>query len=564
MKSTLLLRLVGLFLSTLLLAPTAAAQKNSSKAREFPAYGFSFKPLKDWSDVPPDGQMKALHVIGQFEAKRGVTVKTESNARLEYRPSLKVLKIDPPQSKSTGQSSGGGSLRNRLGTEAAAEKGAEEFVMDIFGPALRKDEYKLVEPEISTIKAKGIQAERNEILAFTVFDNGAFDMLFDVYTFRLPDYRIVFVWSYPAEKKTRKKWGKAVEKSMKSFKLDLNSIQTSSVKDVDSDSDYEDLLEFHRNEVMQTPGWHLVETPSKQYLIKTNSDNKKQIQEVIKRLEASRKIYEQDFPPAEPITSVSVVRICASKEDFQRYGRTSEGTAGYFNPASEELVLYFGETGKDATLSVISHEGFHQYCHFLFNRSEAHRWFDEGHGDYYGAWKMKGSKLVPNKDMKGGLSRIPTIKQMVREGTFKPVRRHVRFDHPTWQNQGPGGTGCYAESFSIVYFLREGARGKVSKKYWKSEYANIIPNYIRVLDEGFTQAYDAIQKDADEQLKALADSDADFELIQAAKERAEHPWNYLDQRTKTEIWNKAMGESWGKIDEIEFEERWKKFVSDEL
>ncbi|MGB0953729.1 MAG: hypothetical protein ACPG31_10920 [Planctomycetota bacterium] len=562
-----LLSLFVLLFAVLATAPEAHAQKNGNKYRPWPAYGFEFKPLKDWADSPVDENGKRFGVIGKFEAERGPSLQAENNERFTYNCSLTVLKIDPQAATTESSSDSGGGLRGRVGKEKAAEKTGKDYVGQLFAGALRKDEYALVEPELETIKAKGIVGEREIINTFAVFNVGALDVVYDVYTFRLPDYKVMFIWDYPADKKLRKKWSKAVEKSMKSFRFDLEDAEPSSVRKVNSESAYEDLIEYHRTDVEQTPGWRLVESPSKQYLIKTNSDNKKRITEVIKRLEASRLLFEEDFPPATPITSISVVRVCGTEKDFHLYGNTSPGVAGWFNPRSEELVLYFGEGSKESALSVVTHEGFHQYCHFLFNRSAAHRWFDEGHGDYYGAWELKGKRMVPNEDMRGGLARLPEIKKMIREGTYKPMRRHVRFSHREWQSQGPSNVSCYAQSFSLIYFLREGARGKVKKKYWKEEYADIIPSYIRHLDDGFRTAYEEIKEQAEEELQALIDAEAEFELIETAKKVIESPWDYLDRykpEARQEIWARAMGESWGKIDEVEFEERWVKYVEDEL
>ena len=64
MKSSRLLSLLLFAFSILFLAPEAQAQKNGSKYREFPAYGFEFKPLKDFLDVPSDARKKAAGVIG--------------------------------------------------------------------------------------------------------------------------------------------------------------------------------------------------------------------------------------------------------------------------------------------------------------------------------------------------------------------------------------------------------------------------------------------------------------------------------------------------------------------
>jgi hypothetical protein len=550
-----------------MLAPEASAQKNGTKPRPFPAYGFTFKPLKDWADVPVDERTRAAGVIAQLNAEKPVRVKTPDNRQMLFQPELKVLKVDPPKA-STEDTSGdeGGGLRGRVTKEKAKENTGKDYIAMLFGGALRMEEFNLLELETDEFKiSKDFIGLEEHVTSYVVTTGGGLDANFHVYTFQLPDYKIVFVWFVPSlgEKKD-KKWNKAVEKSMKSMRLKLDKIETSSVRSVNSDSDYDDLIEFHENDVAQTPGWKLIETPSKNYLIKTNSDDKKDINEVIRRLEASRKLYEQDFPPSKPITQISVVRICATQDDFNTYGNTGAGVAGYFNPGSEELVLYFPQGSADMTMSVMTHEGFHQYCHFLFNRAAAHRWFDEGHGDYYGAWKMRGKTLVPNEDMKGGLSRTPEIKKMIKEGTVAPLSKHIRFNHPEWQGQGPSNVSCYAQSFSIIYFLREGARGKVSSKYWKKEYADIIPNYIKYLNEGFTAAFEEITKEAEETLELLRESDADAKMIEVAERRVKTPWRYLDAQDKAEIWAKAMGESWGKIDEYEFEERWSEFVLKEL
>ena len=55
---------------------------------------------------------------------------------------------------------------------------------------------------------------------------------------------------------------------------------------------------------------------------------------------------------------------------------------------------------------VMRHEAFHQYCHFLFGQSEAHRWFDEGHADYYGGMKVTGSRGKITPKMPAGLDRL--------------------------------------------------------------------------------------------------------------------------------------------------------------
>lgn len=558
------LRVFALFAFALLFSVPAQAQKNGTKVRPFPAYGFEFKPLKDFKDVPVREDLERRNVIGVLQSEKGVYVKMEGNRVQPVEPIVYVTQIFPKAAvtesdSDSDDSGGGGGLRGRVGREAPKEVTSTEYILELFGGALRADEFRSVEPEIDDeFKAKGVVGKREEYETFFVTGGAAFDAIFDVYTFQMPDYKVMFIWTYPAEEKTRKKWSKAVAKAMKSFKVTETE---SMAEEVGASDSYEKIIAFQQSKVDQTPGWELIEVDSKRYVLVTNMDDKKKIKMVIKRLEASRDLFEEDFPPQEEITAVSVVRICATLDDFSTYSGMGAGVAGYFSPSTEELVLYFDpDSGEDLTLSVMTHEAFHQYCHFLFDRSEAHRWFDEGQGDYYGAFKMVGSKLKPNEDMKGGLSRVPEIKQMLKDKTYKPLSKHIRFSHQEWQTQGPTNVSCYAQSFSIVYFLREGARGRVSKKYWKDEYADIIPNYVRVLNQGYQEAYNEGRGEIEEQIDALEEAGED--IPDWLRERLSHP--DVDQQQKQEIWAKAMGESWGKIDESEFEERWIEYVLDKM
>ena len=60
------------------------------------------------------------------------------------------------------------------------------------------------------------------------------------------------------------------------------------------------------------------------------------------------------------------------------------------------------EYDRNSTYAVMTHEAFHQYCFFLFDQSEAHRWFDEGHGDYYGGAKFSGRRAKITSKMPAG------------------------------------------------------------------------------------------------------------------------------------------------------------------
>ncbi len=348
-----------------------------------------------------------------------------------------------------------------------------------------------------------------------------------------------------------KTWKKGLRKSASTFEPIKR--KNSAVAEEGAKKDYKTMLAEAQVLAEQVEGWQALPTPSERFIILTSATKRNFIKEVVTRLEASRDVYERDFPPPKAFDHVSIVRICGSETEFHRYGNTGRGVAGWFNPSSTELVLYDAvEIDRNMTYAVVSHEAFHQYCHFLFGESEAHRWFDEGHGDYYGGIKLSAGRAKITPQMPSGLDRLQVIREMVREGTYKPVSDHINYDHRQWQTQGPSNVSCYAQSWSIIYFLRMGALGKVSRKVWKKEYADIIPNYVSTLSTGFSTAYEKTRSEREKKAKAEGrELTADEAKV-----------NRMDLRggAKGEIWREAMDASWGQIDIDQFEEDWILYV----
>ena len=156
--------------------------------------------------------------------------------------------------------------------------------------------------------------------------------------------------------------------------------------------------------------------------------------------------------------------------------------------------------------------------------------------------------------MPAGLDRLSVIKEMVNQDTYVPVEEHVNYDHQSWQGQGPSNVSCYAQSWSIIYMLRRGSLGKVPKKVWKDEYADIIPNYVSTLSAGFEEAYAEIRAK-----RKGSDEDEEGELSDEEIDRIS-----LSSKQKEEIWEAAMDASWGQIDMDEFEENWRVYVKDHI
>ena len=500
------------------LADTATAQRTlTSKSFTDSENGYRIKHPKGWTVTPILPQLRAGGLIFQLES-------LDSDPAWGELSILRLEKNDPSVETSTRRTLSQALSSPPFGLRGFSER---EVVVD----------------ESLTIKKTPAHHLRWSIPRAWI----------DSWTMRLPEYDICLVFVVHKEDDFADSWLRLYTKSARTFE----QVERTERLDLEDAETYEDVLTYYDTEAQRTPGWRAIPTPSENFVIKTNSDNKRFIDDAIERLERSREIFEQDFPPPEDFDHISVVRLCDKEEEFHQYGGTGGGTVGWFNPRTTELVLYDAVAiDRNMTFAVMSHEAFHQYCYFLFGRSEAHRWFDEGHGDYYGSFKFKGKKATVTAKMPGGLERFSGIKAMIREGTYARLEDHLNFSHRQWQSQGPRNVSPYEQSWSIIYMLRQGSLGKVSKKMWKEEYADILPNYVRILNDEFARAYedqvDEVWKLADEEDREPTEE----ELHEASTE--------VDEVTKQKIWDEAMKGSWGRIDLDEFEENWLLYVSKHL
>ena len=363
----------------------------------------------------------------------------------------------------------------------------------------------------------------------------------DTWSFVFPDREICLVFTIPTQRyKKAKKLFASVAKT-------FLEIEREERTEIDASSGYDARMAYETEEAARTPGWRALPTESRRFIIQTSAEDERFLADVIERLERSRDVFERDFPPPSPIDEVSIVRICGSLDEFQSYGGLGGGAVGYFNPRSAELVLFDAvEYDRNMTYAVMTHEAFHQYCYFLFDESEAHRWFDEGHGDYYGAMEFRGKRVDVKTRMPGGLDRLSVLRRLIRENSWAPLKDHLNYTHPQWQSKG---VDSYAQSWSIVFMLRQGALGEVPRRVWSDEYAQIIPNYMAALHQGFQEAYAELRVEAEAAAK-LEKRDFDPEDVEL----------YVDETRKTKIWRDAIAASWGQIDLDRFQERWLEYA----
>lgn len=512
------------------LATPAEAQKVGKTWHEDPHWGFKFKPLDDYKPVPIQSRGRETALVNKFDGDQAIT-RTHDGTMVNVKLDLLIYALTEEESEE--EEEGRTTAKSRR--EDVAEHLARQFMgfeKDLIGKPDEDD----------TVSINRIDVRHRT----WKIDNSRYDLWIDTWNFPLDHADICLVYTTVPD--DADDYMRQFYRSARTFR-EIERVVSEKIE-LTKGASYEDQLKRAQQECSRTPGWRALETPSKKYIVKTSSEDDDFVEEVIERLEKSREIYERDFPPPESFDDVSIVRICSNQAEFHQYGGTGGGTAGWFSPATTELVLYDAlNIDRNMTFAVMSHEAFHQYCHFLFDQSEAHRWFDEGHGDYYGGIEFRGRRAEVSPQMPGGLDRLTVIRQMVRDESYKPLWEHVNYDHGEWQTQGPSNVSCYAQSWSIVYFLRQGALGDVHRACWESEYADIIPNYVKTLHQGFLEAYDELRTERAERAGGqLSDEDADVNRF------------HLPPGKKDEIWEKATAASWGQIDMEEFEENWLLYI----
>jgi hypothetical protein len=518
---------------------TASAQRLGRTYYEDSENGYRFKSPDGWAIIPTQSTEREWGVTCKMEGDEKLL--TVSGRTYTSSPELTVLRFVEPEASEVPEEGGG--LSGRV-SNVRKRRDIADLLPMIFGSYRDLDPGNpAVDKEVKA--SKKLLGRQRRWTAFT----GNVDIVIDTYTFELEEADICLVFQVPED--YAKKWLRVFEKVGRSMQV----IERTGDIEYEEGGTYDDFLSYHAKLVERTPGWRVVPTPSKKFVIKTSSDNDKFIDEVIERLELSRALFEQDFPPEKAFDHVSVVRVCGTEEEFHKYGDTGRGVGGWFSPSTTELVLFdYKNVNRNATYAVMSHEAFHQYCHFLFDESEAHRWFDEGHGDYYGGVEFKRGKAIVTKKMPAGFDRLGPIKQMVNSRDYAPLAEHLNYSHQQWQGQTKGFS--YAQSWSIIYMLREGALGNVSSKVWKDEYEDILPNYMETLHAGFKEAYAEILKVRETMAKAEG-----RELT--SDERAINRRD-LDPAMTRKIWKAAMDASWGQIDLDEFEQNWLTYVGKHL
>jgi len=521
-------------------AATAQAPKVFDWYEDANDLGFKIKIPKDWQFIPPQPGDKNL--IGKYDPEQsGKGILLKNGQYWGYH--VWLVKFDrrkPP---------GDGAVnKDEQRIEIPALRDIEGFLKG--GEIGLPGSWKKNAKEGGPLSIAGVEAT-SSIYDLTLHET---PLRLYVAHFKLgPDLEVALLANGPGDEKKWSKFEGPFQTMGKSFKrLALESAAVADAKPGDSPLRSRKRAELSAI-VRSQPGWNLFETPN--YFILSNNTDKEFMDEMMVRIEAIRKSYEETYPPdkvielkkqrdanlakkkaedaaagkpaegeeeaeqepaeeeagrtaaksADPMeeSRCSVVRVVNNADQYQSYGGP-RGSAGYWSSYHKELVIYDDQAigGRKNTWATMNHEAFHQYIYYFFGNLAPHSWYNEGTGDFYAGYQLKNSRF----ELKPFDWRVQTIKGALREAgdgkqTYIPLKELVRYTQAEYYGKNKydiDGGENYAQGWSFVWFLRTGPK---NARGWNPAWTPILDTYLRVLvltddlDQAVDQAFAGIDFD---------------------------------------------------------------------
>ena len=483
-----LIALLGLSLA----ATSPAAQAQSSK-QQLPEHGIELSLDREYGRVPTEPNEE--HIIAKWvlsekeferQARKAKAPRDEWDGSFDaMRPELRLVKLlrepDPE--------AGGGSVVIIAGSENDPD----------FNPTLPLNSTaRYLAREMRGRHRVGSSEQGKGLKGWTVTEmplgpgkNKRSGVEAWAYEYRNDDEIFVFIGeAHPTMMKPAiKDWKRAAERIAFGEKVDVASqlrdkhYSKASTRDL-LDIDYRVTV---RMDVVED--WKVIDTDN--YIFVYHEDcNENFVKRISKEVEAMRSFYEKLFPPTEKVTAVSTVRICADGDMYRAYGGPS-GSGGYWNSRDEELVFYDyanekdtgGGQGRRDMRIVTYHEAFHQYIYYSTGELAPHSWFNEGTGDYFSGADIQGNKV---KKVDPNAWRLQTIRDAIREERYVSLSELVNYSQAEYyRNAGL----CYAEGWSLIYFLRESS---VVKK--DDRWSQILDIYFETLKREYAAEMGELKK----------------------------------------------------------------------
>lgn len=514
-------RLALCWITSVFVLTTALHAQGGYTTEKHADLGINFPRANSYEAIPtqPDEQIVVLY----YAEKPSKDPKERPKI---MRPEMAVLwidyKADAPRETSGGT---GGEPRGGTGTGSDGESGKAPLPVTTLDRYVDQRLPKFALSQPTEGKPRDGWAVREYTLAAKK-GTGPSKVGGWVYAFSKPNRTIAFLCMAPLDEmdKQIKIWRGTTEKA------DLYEPEEQSTAKLEQYYSIRKLLDVpYRIKVRQdlVRGWKFEDL--EHYIVVYDTVDQPLMRKVFRDMEIIRKEYEKLFPPEKPVTAVSTVRVCKSRDEYMLYGGIPQ-SAGYWNSETQELVLYNdvgivdGKKKAEAdTFIVLYHEAFHQFIHYSAGELPPHSWYNEGHGDYFSGASIKDGKM---RGIGVNPWRIELIQSALGENKTIPWADMIKFEQKDYYQKDRIGL-CYAQGWSMIYFLRT-----CKEVLAKPEWASILTKYFNVLKSSYQQSCKELE-DAGKKDDAQAHYGAGYEARVKAVEAA---FEGVDLNALEEAW----------------------------
>ncbi len=242
----------------------------------------------------------------------------------------------------------------------------------------------------------------------------------------------------------------------------------------------------HRKRLVQAlqveikgPGWAKTYTAETDDYSVLTSVSQEYAQQIAFHAKMIRRAYDQVFTNIEKPNRKFPIWVYSDREAFLKAG-SPPMSAGYYSPLFRKLVLYRNPK-LDETLRTLYHEALHQYLHDYLDA--APQWFNEGLGDYFGAYKYAQQSKEKKMLSRPNSGRLRYIQGAINAGITPPASSLMLMSQQEMYNPRMIGVH-YCQAWAMVYFMVEGPN---------PNYKKALMLYFKELTKGkdIQEAYDA-------------------------------------------------------------------------
>ncbi len=221
---------------------------------------------------------------------------------------------------------------------------------------------------------------------------------------------------------------------------------------------------------IQGPGWKPTFTVETENYIVTTGISEEFAKEIANNAELIRRAYNVVFSGIAKPDRKYAIWVYESVDAYHAAGNSAQAL-GHYDLRFRKLVVP-RQKNKAMTYTVLYHEAFHQYLHNYLEL--APQWFNEGLGDYFGAFeysRVAGKEKMLSKPNKGRLNNA----QYAIQAKILPPAAELMVMSQQEMYEPKMASFHYAESWAIMYFLIQGN---------KPEYKRVLISYFDLLRKG--------------------------------------------------------------------------------